>query len=352
MRRGTLWRQRASRRIRSTSVFAVCGPEYVCCIQAYGLQPLAPMTVPSTRVRFSVREPAPDLGEVAWTIVLAGDDDAPLSSGPGDPPGAPRASGRASDIRSVLEASLDRLAQLTPPSRIMTVIGPRHLELLDQLRGRTDHVLCQPASRDTGFGLYIALAMIRRWAPRAVVTIVPIGTRLPVARAGLAHLTVARRLATLLGDQVVVLGGAVPTPAGPPVAGLAHAGRARGTGVHLPHGAGWQLEHDGAPWAIASACASVDATWELGRVTCPKLIDILDSLVPLVGTPDEDDAIDYIYRAFRSVNFAHDMIARAPWRCVTVPLEGSPGRWESVLEPGRGANARRPGDGLRVRPGS
>ncbi len=308
------------------------------------------MTVPSTRVRFSVREPALDPGEAAWTIVLAGDDEAPVAAGPGEPPPAVR----ASDIRSLLEASLDRLAQLTPPSRIITVIGPRHLELLDQLRGRTDHVLCQPATRDTGFGLYIALAMIRRWAPRAVVTIVPIGTRLPVARAGLAHLTVARRLATLLGDQVVVLGGAVPTPAPgqPQVTGPPQAGRARGTGVHPLPGAGWQLVHDGAPWSIASACASVDATWELGRVTSPKLLDILDALVPLVGTPDEGDAIDYIYRAFRSVNFAHDMVARAPWRCVTVPLEGSPGRWESVLEPGRGAKAsRRPGDGLRVRPG-
>src|SRR5438874_13770893 len=36
-------------------------------------------------------------------------------------------------------------------------------------------------------------------------------------------------------------------------------------------------------------CGTVDALWELGRASEPRLIDILESFVPLVGTPDEDD---------------------------------------------------------------
>jgi hypothetical protein len=105
-------------------------------------------------------------------------------------------------------------------------------------------------------------------------------------------------------------------------------------------GASWQLEQDGAPWCIASACATVDAAWELGRVACPRLVDILDSLVPLIGTPDEGDAVDYIYRAFRGLNFARDLVARAPWRCVSMPLDGSPTRWETVLDPARSGRVR------------
>lgn len=310
------------------------------------------MPVPSTRLRYSASEPEADSADRAWTIVLAGDDEEPGLAAAGATPPVPRAYIRAGDIRSLLEQTLDRLGQLTPPSRIITVVGPSHVELARaQLRGRSDHVLCQPSSRDTAFGLYVALAMVRRWAPRAVVTVAPLGTRLPVARTGIAHLSIARRLAALLADQVVVIGGAPPAPGRvlpcvPAVAGLPQVGRAHGLAAIAAGGAGWQVEQDGAPWCIAAACATVEASWELGRVTSPRLVEILDSLVPLVGGPDEDDAIDYIYRAFRPVNFARDMVGRAPWRCVTMPVDGSPARWESVLDPARKPTARRAIDHL------
>ena len=37
----------------------------------------------------------------------------------------------------------------------------------------SDHVFRQPGSRGTGLALYVALAMIRRWNPSAVVTVTP-----------------------------------------------------------------------------------------------------------------------------------------------------------------------------------
>ena len=100
-------------------------------------------------------------------------------------------------------------------------------------------MLCQPAARDTGFGLYIALAMIRRWAPRAIVTVHDRWVRTPFAR------------------------------------------------------------------------ATVDALWALGHATAPRLLEILESLIPLVGSPDEADAIDYIYRAYHPVAFARDQLTTA-----------------------------------------
>jgi len=73
-----------------------------------------------------------------------------------------------------------------------------------------------------------------------------------------------------------------------------------------------QLNARGALWNTMVTCASVDALWELGRATEPQLLDILDSLVPLVGTPDEEEAIEHIYRAFLPVSFSRDMLeARA-----------------------------------------
>jgi hypothetical protein len=41
------------------------------------------------------------------------------------------------------------------------------------------------------------------------------------------------------------------------------------------------------------------------------LIALLDSLVPLVGTSDEADALDYIYRSCKAVDFSREILVRA-----------------------------------------
>jgi mannose-1-phosphate guanylyltransferase len=99
-----------------------------------------------------------------------------------------------------------------------------------------------------------------------------------------------------------------------------------------------ELRAGGALWNTMVTCATVDALWELGRATEPRLIDILESFVPLVGTPDEDDAIEYIYRAYLPVSFSRDMLERAPGRLCAMELEGvewsdwgRPERIETVL---------------------
>jgi len=43
----------------------------------------------------------------------------------------------------------------------------------------------------------------------------------------------------------------------------------------------------GALWNTMVMCGTVDALWSLARTTKPHLIDVLDSLVPLIDTPDE-----------------------------------------------------------------
>jgi len=76
--------------------------------------------------------------------------------------------------RSTLQDTLVRLNHLTPASRTLTVIGPTHAPYaMPQLASVSDHVFRQPGSRGTGLALYVALAMIRRWNPSAVVTVTP-----------------------------------------------------------------------------------------------------------------------------------------------------------------------------------
>ena len=53
----------------------------------------------------------------------------------------------------------------------------------------------QPASRDTGVALYVALAMIKRWRPNAIVTITPTDHYVAPARALLEQVRAARGVA-------------------------------------------------------------------------------------------------------------------------------------------------------------
>ena len=99
-----------------------------------------------------------------------------------------------------------------------------------------------------------------------------------------------------------------------------------------------ELVEKGALWNTMVTCGTVDALWELGRATEPQLMDILDSLVPLIDTKDEDDALEYVYRAYLPVSFSRDMLERAPERLAVMELEGvewsdwgRPERIETVL---------------------
>src|SRR5262245_66472700 len=115
-------------------------------------------------MRTSVRAPVEnDAHNIEWTLALAGGDGVRLADyverrfGQRIPKQYCRLLGR----RSMLEHTLDRLNQLTPASRTLTVIGTHHADhATSQLEGRCDHVFRQPSSRDTGLALYVALAMI------------------------------------------------------------------------------------------------------------------------------------------------------------------------------------------------
>src|SRR5262249_14347809 len=95
--------------------------------------------------RWARNEPAEQAGREDWMVLLV------------DP-----MSGR-DDKRAELGGA-------TPPARPLAVVAA---DAPGANATCADHVFYQPAARGSGFGAYIALAMIRRWNPSAVVAIVP-----------------------------------------------------------------------------------------------------------------------------------------------------------------------------------
>jgi len=301
-------------------------------------------------LRTSARSPVEtDAVHVDWTLALAGGEGVRLAEYVQRRFGRriPKQYCALLGERSMLEHTLDRLNRLTPPARTLTVIGTTHAELaMPQLDGRCDHVFRQPSSRDTGLALYVALAMIKRWTPNAIVTVTPTDHYVAPAAKYIEQMRAARGVAARMRDRVVVLG-ARPTEPDPELGYLTLGDQL----VELPAVCelvdfvekpsvklASELIADGALWNTMVICSTVDALWELGRDAEPRMIDILEAFVPLVGTPDEEDATEYVYRAFLPVSFSRDIVERAPERLCAMELEGvewsdwgRPERIETVL---------------------
>ena len=274
-----------------------------------------------------------DAADVSWTLALAGGEGTRLQDY------VQRRFGRRLPkqyccllgSRSMLQNTLDRMNKLTPASRTLTVIGTYHGEIAaPQLLGRSDHVFRQPSSRDTGMALYVALAMIKRWTPNAIVTITPTDHYVAPSAKYVEQVRSACGVAARMRDRIVILG-ATPREADPelgylslgtPLTEIPQVKTVVGF-VEKPEVAvAQELREKGALWNTMVTCGTVDALWELGKATDARLMDILDSFVPLVGTPDEDDAIEYIYRAYLPVSFSRDMLERAPHRLAAMEMEG------------------------------
>jgi mannose-1-phosphate guanylyltransferase len=249
--------------------------------------------------------------------------------------------------RSTLQHTLARLNQLTPASRILSVIGPTHAPYaMPQLHRASDHVFRQPSSRGTGVALCVALAMIKRWSTNAVVTVTPTDHYVDPSARYLEVLRVARTVAGQMRDAVVILGvrPSEPDPdfgylclgAGVPLFPVV---RQLAGFVEKPSVArARELIACGALWNTMVMCGTVDALWKLARRAEPQLIDVLDSLVPLIDTPDESEAIEYVYASSSPINFSTDVLERAQDRIVALQVDGvdwsdwgRPERIETVL---------------------
>jgi mannose-1-phosphate guanylyltransferase len=306
--------------------------------------------VDSRPLRTSAQDPIEDeSAHVGWTVALAGGEGVRLTEYVERRFGRriPKQYCALLGDRSMLEHTLERLNRITPPSRTLTVIGTNHGDFAyPQLRGKSDHVFRQPASRDTGLALYVALAMIKRWTPNAIVAITPTDHYVAPWAIYIEQVRAARAAAARLADRVIILG-VRPTEPDPELGYLTLGERVteipevrRLTGfVEKPTVTRARaLGEAGALWNTMVTCGTIDALWALGRAAEPQLLDILDSFVPLVGTADEDDAIEYIYRAYLPVSFSRDMLERAPERLCAMELDGiewsdwgRPERIETVL---------------------
>jgi mannose-1-phosphate guanylyltransferase len=145
-----------------------------------------------------------------WSLVLAGGDGTRLRELTALLAGAPipKQYCRITGDRSMLEATLARIAPLGPPERTLVIVNRDHLTLAsEQLRGLPpENVLVQPCNRDTGPGILWSLLALERRSPGARVAMFPSDHYVAndVAFRGCVHR--AERVVEQLPDKLVLLG--------------------------------------------------------------------------------------------------------------------------------------------------
>jgi mannose-1-phosphate guanylyltransferase len=112
-----------------------------------------------------------------WALVLAGGDGTRLRSVTRLIAGAPipKQYCRIMGDRSLLEATLERMAPLVPPERTLVIVNRGHLELArpQLVTLPASNVLVQPRNLDTGPGILVSLVELARRDGDATVAIFP-----------------------------------------------------------------------------------------------------------------------------------------------------------------------------------
>src|SRR5207253_5128670 len=164
-------------------------------------------TPPAPAHRSRVTHPPTD---GLWALVLAGGDGTRLRELTRLISGAPipKQYCRILGDRSLLEATLARVAPLVPRERTVVIVNRGHLELAwSQLAALpAQNLLVQPGNRDTGPGVLFSLLALARRQPDATVAVFPSDHHIGDERRFRAHVARMAQLVDEHPEKVALLG--------------------------------------------------------------------------------------------------------------------------------------------------
>jgi mannose-1-phosphate guanylyltransferase len=233
------------------------------------------------------------------------------------------------ESRTLLRQTVDRVARLVPPERIVVVTLQDHAEYVTrELRpGPTFRLLAQPEARGTAAGILFPAHWIHAQDRDATVTVFPSDHYI---REEAAFMDRVAEVATFIGrhPEWIVLMGAQPTDPeteygwiepGPRVGWMATAPayRIRRFCEKPSPEVAQALFAAGSLWNTLVFGARASTLIEAGRQCLPLLHDRLERLSVFLGTEHERWAIRHAYALAPTANFSRAILEACP-QCLAV----------------------------------
>jgi len=301
----------------------------------------------------TIRAPSGSAHHHPWAIVLAAGDGVRLRPLTRRLYGCdlPKQFAKLVGGRSLLQATLDRIARLIPPHRTVVVVGEAHREVArDQLEGyRGVEVVVQPRNVGTAPGILLPLSRIRAHAPDASVAIFPsdhhvtrprplldgVRTGLDSTRQQGGIALIGARAEHAETDYGWILAGQdedAPRSAAVPVSRFVEKPGAREAECLL---------RQGALWNTFMMTGRAQELWETMRRHMPRTVELFEGYARSAGRDHEPGALAELYARLDPGDFSRDVLQHMSGLTV-VPVHGS--GWSDWGSP------RRVFESLRGRP--
>ncbi len=250
--------------------------------------------------------------------------------------------------RSMLQHTWDRADRLSLPQHKVTVVGREHRqEVWAQFENRrVGQVVVQPRNCDTAAGVFLPVTYIRAQNPEATVVLYPSDHFVFPEKQFMETVHRSVKTTKFMADRVVLVG-VCPTSLELEY-GWILPGHSLGWNTGSPV---WEVNsflekpdranaqaamETGALWNTMVLAAKVETLWKLGRRCFPDLMDLFERLGPCIGTSEEGQVLESIYRVMPTRNFSSDLLQQVPDQVGVVELRGvlwsDWGRPERILE--------------------
>jgi len=242
--------------------------------------------------------------------------------------------------RSMLEHTLDRAERLIPAERLYVVIAREHLEFSEvsrQIGSRLpETVVIQPKNKDTAPGLLLSVIYLHRRYPDAVVAIFPSDHFIVEEDIFIRHVDLAFQIVEQDTSRIVLLG-VEPTAPDPeygyivPGEGVREAGLASAKKIEMfvekpALEAAKKIVTIGALWNTLVMVFSLTTVMDVFQRTTPKLYHSFQPLLKAIGTPDEQRALEAVYRELSPINFSTAVLEVLPFEyrqeLLVLPVRG------------------------------
>jgi mannose-1-phosphate guanylyltransferase len=257
-----------------------------------------------------------------WAVVLAGGEGLRLRALTREMYGVARPKQYAvfTGSKSLLRQTIERVALLVPPDRIVVVTQASHARFLGaELAGLpTVHVLSQPSDRGTAAGVLLPAHWIRARDPHAMVAVFPADHFILEESAFMGHVAEVVDYVRAHPDWLVLLG-APPTDPDPDYGWIEPGPRLGWAGRDAVHQVRAFREKPSAEsagrfftlgclWNTFIFISGVAALIEAGRACVPLLHDRLVRLAVFAGTQFEAWAVRQAYLFAPAADFSRSIL--------------------------------------------